>query len=79
VKAGLERELGRLVLNCTACGFDVRWVALLAANSRTISARQRFEHRTLGLLLLLAATGCDVRRLRHRDDRLATIVRRFSG
>jgi hypothetical protein len=26
VKADLERELGRLVLNCTACGLEVHWV-----------------------------------------------------
>lgn len=26
VKADLERELGKLVLNCTACGQEVHWV-----------------------------------------------------
>ena len=26
VKANLERELGKLVLNCTACGQEVYWV-----------------------------------------------------
>ena len=26
VKADLERELGRLVLHCTACGMEVHWV-----------------------------------------------------
>jgi hypothetical protein len=26
VKADLERELGKLVLNCTACGMEVHWV-----------------------------------------------------
>lgn len=26
VKAGLERELGRLILHCTACGQRVHWV-----------------------------------------------------
>jgi hypothetical protein len=26
VKADLERELGKLVLNCTACGVEVHWV-----------------------------------------------------
>ena len=30
VKADLERELGRLVLHCTACGRTVHWVAVLA-------------------------------------------------
>jgi hypothetical protein len=28
VKADLERELGRLVLHCTACGLDVHWVGI---------------------------------------------------
>lgn len=26
VKADLERELGRLVLHCSACGLEVHWV-----------------------------------------------------
>jgi hypothetical protein len=26
VKADLERELGKLVLNCTQCGMEVHWV-----------------------------------------------------
>jgi hypothetical protein len=26
VKADLERELGKLVINCTACGMKVHWV-----------------------------------------------------
>ena len=26
VKADLERELGKLVLNCSACGMEVHWV-----------------------------------------------------
>ena len=26
VKADLERELGKLVLNCQRCGVDVHWV-----------------------------------------------------
>jgi len=30
VKADLERELGRLVLDCSACGRTVHWVAGLA-------------------------------------------------
>ena len=30
VKAELERELGTLVLNCTACGMEVRWFQALA-------------------------------------------------
>jgi len=27
VKADLERELGRLVLDCSRCGLDVHWVS----------------------------------------------------
>jgi hypothetical protein len=26
VKGNLERELAKLVLNCTACGMEVHWV-----------------------------------------------------
>ena len=32
VKADLERELGRLVLDCSACGRTVHWVSGLAAS-----------------------------------------------
>jgi len=32
VKADLERDLGRLVLDCSACGRTVHWVARLAAS-----------------------------------------------
>jgi hypothetical protein len=27
VKGNLERSLGEVVLNCSACGLDVHWVA----------------------------------------------------
>jgi hypothetical protein len=42
VKADLERELGRLVLHCTACGLDVHWVSGLGVTPAIgLTASQR--------------------------------------
>jgi hypothetical protein len=44
VKADLERELGRLVLHCTACGLDVHWVAGLSAQPGHWAHREPAPH-----------------------------------
>lgn len=44
VKADLERELGRLVLDCSACGRTVHWVAGLAASPGHWAHREPAPH-----------------------------------
>ena len=44
VKADLERELGRLVLHCTACGLDVHCVAGLSAQPGHWAHREPAPH-----------------------------------
>ena len=44
VKADLERELGCLVLDCSACGRTVHWVAGLAATPGHWAHREPAPH-----------------------------------
>jgi hypothetical protein len=44
VKADLERELGRLVLDCSTCGRTVHWVAGLAASPGYWAHREPSPH-----------------------------------
>jgi hypothetical protein len=44
VKADLERELGRLVLHCTACGIDVHWVSGLGVSPGHWAHREPAPH-----------------------------------
>jgi hypothetical protein len=44
VKADLERELGGLVLDCSACGRTVHWVAGLAASPGHWAHREPAPH-----------------------------------
>jgi len=44
VKADLERELGHLVLDCSACGRTVHWVAGLAASPGHWAHREPAPH-----------------------------------
>ena len=44
VKADLERELGRLVLPCTACGQRVHWVAGLGVSPGHYAHREPAPH-----------------------------------
>lgn len=44
VKADLERELGRLVLDCSACGRTVHWVSGLAARPGHWAHREPAPH-----------------------------------
>jgi hypothetical protein len=44
VKADLERELGHLVLDCSACGGTVHWVAGLAASPGYWAHREPAPH-----------------------------------
>jgi hypothetical protein len=44
VKADLERDLGRLVLHCTACGLDVHWVSGLGITPGHWAHREPAPH-----------------------------------
>lgn len=44
VKADLEQELGRLVLDCSTCGRTVHWVAGLAASPGHWAHREPAPH-----------------------------------
>lgn len=44
VKADLEQELGRLVLDCSTCGRTVHWVAGLAASPGYRAHREPSPH-----------------------------------
>jgi hypothetical protein len=44
VKADLERKLGRLVLDCSACGRTVHWVPGLAASPGHWAHREPAPH-----------------------------------
>jgi hypothetical protein len=44
VKAGLERELGRLVLHCSDCGRTVHWVAGLSIRPGHWAHREPAPH-----------------------------------
>lgn len=44
VKADLERELGRLVLHCSACGQPVHWVAGLGVSPGHWAHREPAPH-----------------------------------
>jgi hypothetical protein len=44
VKAELEQSLGELVLNCSACGLDVHWVAGLGPQPGHWSHREPAPH-----------------------------------
>jgi hypothetical protein len=44
VKADLERELGHLVLDCSACGRTVHWIAGLAASPGHWAHREPAPH-----------------------------------
>lgn len=54
VKADLERELGRLVLDCSSCGHTVHWVAGLGVSS---------GHWVTGSLRRITSPPCDVEKM----------------
>jgi hypothetical protein len=44
VKADLERELGQLVLSCSACGRDVHWVSGIGVSAGHWGHREAAPH-----------------------------------